>query len=377
MKSVCIFVLGVLFVMFSGSGIMLLPKEQSAEDKIIEGYQRKLKESPDDIETHRAYQNFMRQCGGINNIREEYLGKLKSDPQNPLYYYLYGRLLEGAELERHFKKALELENKSPNPELRFWLYFGLGQFYLDTKRYKEALQNFESGLKLKPDSLDVQHQMALLFYTTDETNKALDSWNKILKINPDYLDAYLGKGILYKGKSNYDSAIKELEIILKKDPTYWKAYEPLIQCYHVKKDYEKAEELRTMIKELYLKQYEYKIDFGYLELIVIDIINIKQKIIIVKERITPFPHPVESRFAYADYYFEVYEEKIDKTPKVIYEVYGYDKEGKREGKDIFRLNRVICEIFSDKAKRETVKEYKEMPSYPALLNEVIEREKDK
>jgi len=366
-----------------GKDLPKLAPEQSPEEKARQErrlYQLKLKENPNDIETHRAYQNFMRQWDGLNDLKDEYIGKLKAEPQNPLYHYLYGRLLDGKELEDAFNKAIELETKSPNPELRFWIYYGLGQFYKDTKKYKEALQNLERTQRLKPDFLDVQHQMALIYYEMNDITEALNIWDKLLKIKPDYLDARLGKGIALKTISNYDNAIQELENILKIDENYWKAYEPLIQCYHAKKDYKKGEELRTKIKELYQKTTVK--DFKRQELIVIDIINIEPKIIVVKERITPCHFSLEARPINADYYFEIYQEGIDKKSKVFYKVlYGIylDAEDKQKNKDVFWLYKVIGEIGSNKAKRESVpvKEYTPMPAYLDLLTEVIGREKGK
>ncbi|MBI5778885.1 MAG: hypothetical protein HZA49_05460 [Planctomycetes bacterium] len=354
----------------------LTPQQETNQKKIAE-YRQKIASNPNDIETHRAYQNFMRQWGGLNDLKEEYLLKMNAEPQNPLYYYLYGRLAEDKELENAFKRALELESKTPNQELRFWVYFGFGQFYLDSKKYKEALQYLDMAAKLRPESLDVLHQTALVHYETDNITEALKIWDKILQNNKDYLDATLGKALIYKSRGMFDNAIKELENILKSDVAFWRAYEPLIQCYHAKQDYKKGEELRAQIKEIYLKRFDQGLNFGYLELIVLDIINIKPKVIIVKERITPFPHSNESRFRYADYYFEVYQEGVDKNPSYIYEIYGNTKRPTKENKETFRLTRVASGISSSQTKREIIREYTSMPSYPDLLNTVTELEKKK
>ena len=351
--------------------------KQAPHEKKIEEYRQKIADNPNDIDLHRSYQNIMRQWGGLNELKEEYLLKLNAEPQNPLYFYLYGRLTKGNELEDSFKRAMDLEAKTPNPELRFWIYFGLGQFYLDTKKYKNAIQYLGMASKLKPDALDVLHQTALVYYEMDNITEAMNLWDKILLANKDYLDAMLGKALIYKSRGIYDNVIKELENILKTDATFWRAYEPLIQCYHAKKDYKKGEELRARIKETYLKRFDYNINFDYLELIAIDIIHLKPKVILVKERITPTPQPYESRFNYADYYFEVYKEGIDKKPSYIYELYGPDEYRKKQDQNIFRLNKVIGDIGSNQAKREKIKEYTSRPSYSILLNDVIEKEQKK
>lgn len=331
--------------------------EQNPKEKALQQYRLTLKENPNDIETHRAYQNLMRQCDGLNILKEEYIVKLKAEPQNPLYHYLYGRLLDGKELEDAFKKAMELETKSPNQELRFWIYFGLGQFYKDTKKYTEAIQNLETAQKLKPNFLDVQHQMALIYYETNNITEALNMWDKLLKIKPDYLDAKLGKGVSYKSQGKYDEAIKELETILKIDEKYLKTYEPLIQCYHAKQNYKKGEELRLIIRDIYSDKHNDFLKTPYL--IIIDIINLNQKVLIVKERINPF-----LKCGWPSLYsFEFYNNGIDKNPYLMFE---YHEERK-----------YLAKYKSDNKEFELIKEYKTMPTYLELLTEVVALEKKK
>ena len=352
--------------------------EQNPNEKVLQQYITKLKENPNDIETHRAYQNLMRELGRKEKVQKEYSAKLQAEPQNPLYHYLYGRLLDGKELEDAFKKAIELETKSPNQELRFWIYFGMGQFYKDTKKYKEALQNLETAQKLKPDFLDVQHQIALVYYDMDNIIRALDIWDRILKINPNYNDARLGKALNFKAKGDYDNAIKELENILKIDETYWKAYEPLIQCYHVKQDYKKGEELRIKIKELYQKTTDN--DFKKQESIVIDILHLKRGIIVVKEWINLYHLLSEEQSAYmvtyTDYSFEIYREGIDKKPGIVYTLYRVYKVPDIS-LDVVRLVKVEVTDKDINPKRSSVKEYKTMPPYLELLTLIMNREKDK
>ncbi len=332
-------------------------QKQGPREKKIEEYHQKLASNPNDIELHRAYQNFMRQWGGINNLREEYLLKLAAEPQNPLYFYLYGRLVEGKELEDSFKRAMALEAKTPNTELRFWLYFGFGQFYLDTKKYKESLQHLEMASKLKPDSLDALHQMALVYYEMDNITAAMKIWDNILQAKKDYSDAMLGKALIYKSRGMYDNAIKELENILRADVTFWRTYEPLIQCYHAKQDYKKGEELRTKIRDIYIKT-----DTDFLKkphLIIIDIINLNQKVLIVKERINPF-----LKCGWPPLYsFKLYNKGIDQEPYLTFE---YDE-----------VQRHLIKLNPNNKESELINAYKENPTYLEMLNLIKELEKKK
>ncbi|MFH1229980.1 MAG: tetratricopeptide repeat protein [Planctomycetota bacterium] len=348
-------------------------EEQSTKEKALQQYRLKLKENTNDIETHRIYQNLMRESGRKDEVQKEYSAKLQTEPQNPLYHYLYGRLLEGKNLEDAFNKALELEKQSPNPILRFWIYYGLGQFYKDSQKYKEALQNLDAASKLKPDLLDIQHQMALVYYEMNNISDALNIWDKLLKIDANYIDARLGKGIVFKSKGDYDNAIKEFGNIITLYESYWKAYEPLIQCYHAKKDYQKGEQLRNKIRELYNKAVMCQ------ELIVIDIINLKKAIIVVKEWLNTYHQLWESKpslVAYSDYSFEIYKEGIDKKPDVVYTLYRVYKVPGISLESV-RLERTEITKKNTEPKLELIQEYKTIPVYLELLTLIMNREKDK
>ncbi|MEW6026202.1 MAG: tetratricopeptide repeat protein [Planctomycetota bacterium] len=341
-----------------------LTPEQEANQKKTAEYRQKLADNPNDIELHRSYQNFMRQLGGLNDLKEEYLLKLNAAPQNPVLYYLYGRLTEGKELEDSFKRVLELEAKTPSPELRFWVYFGFGQYYLDAKKYKEALQYLEMASKLRPDSLDVLHQMALVHYETDNITEAMKIWDNILEVKSDYLDAMLGKALIYKSRGMYDNAITELENILKTDVTFWRAYEPLIQCCHAKQDYKKGEELRNKIREPALKNANFKIS-----ILTIDAVKLDKKIIVAEENIKYEPFSTATKPPYLMYKFRVYLKSINDTPDIIYEI--YDKGCRCEN----RLLIIRKETLNGTTKEKTIKDEAPIHPYSELLNLIKSLEK--
>lgn len=335
-----------------------LTAQKEASQKQISEYRRQLSERPDDIELNRGYQNFIRQQGGLNDLKEEYLLRLNGEPGNPRYYYFYGRLAEGNELEDAFKKGLELEAKTPDQELRFWLYFGLGQFYLDGKKHKESLRHLEQASELRPDSIEALHQQALVHYETENINDALHLWDKILGIKQYHLDAFLGKALIYKSRGMFDHAIKELESILKINAAFWRAYEPLIQCHHAKHDYKKGAELRNKMRSLNAQS-------GKPPIIIIDIIQVKNGFCIVKENIEMSGVALEEHVLFN---FEIYRSKSDKKPGVFYD---YES---RKG-ILFRREKEKAdkEGLLTKSPKEIVSEKK--LNYPELVKLVLEGEK--
>ncbi|MBI4713232.1 MAG: tetratricopeptide repeat protein [Planctomycetes bacterium] len=334
--------------------------ETSKED-LLKQYQSEIAKNPMAIESHRNYQNLMREMGKMDEVKKEYQAKLDNEPNSPLNHYLYGRLLEGAALEKEFSTALELEQKSPDTLLRFWIYYGLAQFYKDGQKWDDAIKYLGDCLKLRPDYTEAQHYSALCVYQKGDIDKAIGQWDKVIAVNPDYADARLGKATALKAQGKFDQAIKELEVIIKKDEAYWNAYEPLIQCHHAKQDYKKAGEIIVEFKNGYSKARHVYKERKY---IVIDLLKLDKKTLIIKQLLwtslymSDIPWP---------YYFEFYDEnQVDKEPNVVYAV-DIKMTDKTYRVEINKKGEPTSETFKDKS----------APTYQKLLDLILAKEKGK
>ena len=129
-------------------------------DKAIETYQALLKLKPNDITAH---QNL-----GIAAYNK--------------------KSMEDA--ETHFRKALEL--KSPGPTAHYYL----GLIFVATKRYPEAVPEFEAAIANGGENLALAHKFLGGLYMNSKPQQAADELEKYLKLDPKAPDADRIKGTI-------------------------------------------------------------------------------------------------------------------------------------------------------------------------------------
>ncbi|MFA5795375.1 MAG: tetratricopeptide repeat protein [Candidatus Brocadiia bacterium] len=247
MRYVFILLVLSLFIVAAGKSVESVAdiEQLSRDGKKVEAaraYSKLINAEPENIEAHRGYQNLMREAGDIERVRKEYLARLEANPDSPLYNYLYGRLMEGAELEKAFLQAIKLDKTF------FWAYYGLGQFYKDNKKYDQAMKYFEDATKVWPEFLEARHWLAMMAYESGDIDRAIAEWAAVLAKKPGYIDAQLGQAIAYKAKGEYIKALDILEPLMM--AKYWKAFEPAIQCYHARANYKPAIQARKQLREM-------------------------------------------------------------------------------------------------------------------------------
>jgi Flp pilus assembly protein TadD len=129
-------------------------------DKASETYQALLKLKPDDMTAH---QNL-----GIAAYNK--------------------KSMEDA--ETHFRKALEL--KSPGPTAHYYL----GLIFVATKRYPEAVPEFEAAIANGGENLALAHKFLGGLYMNSKPQQAADELEKYLKLDPKAPDADRIKGTI-------------------------------------------------------------------------------------------------------------------------------------------------------------------------------------
>lgn len=61
----------------------------------------------------------------------------------------------------------------------------VGKFYFINKKYREALEQFESCLSLDPENEEILLSIGLIHEINNEVEEAKNTYKKILKKNPD------------------------------------------------------------------------------------------------------------------------------------------------------------------------------------------------
>ena len=107
---------------------------------------------------------------------------IEINPKNPTALYLLGTLLneqKSPDCINFYEKCLEINNKS------YLSYNGLGNFYLRTKQYEKAEDNYTKAIEINPKrSATIYKNRAFLKDQQKKTNEAKDDLNSYLKYFP-------------------------------------------------------------------------------------------------------------------------------------------------------------------------------------------------
>jgi thiol-disulfide isomerase/thioredoxin len=149
------------------------PPKGTAEEK--REFRRKLLddalgEQPDDLFVHRQYQRFVKTLGDaeIAAAVEKYRKLLDEHPDDSLYLYLYGLMLEGRntdEAVKLFNRSLEADPANPWPHLELSDIYQYGRL-VDKQRSAEQVTRF---WEICPGSLDSGALDAAIERTSPET----------------------------------------------------------------------------------------------------------------------------------------------------------------------------------------------------------------
>lgn len=96
----------------------------------------------------------------------------------------------------------------------------------------QAIFYFRNCIDIQPDYFDALEQLA---YIEKARNKpdALDYFNSALKIKPQSITALYGRALTYQNNNNFDQAIKDYTTIIELKPNYTDAYFNLGYIHHV------------------------------------------------------------------------------------------------------------------------------------------------
>lgn len=214
----------------------------------IDKYWQVLQEDPENINAHREYQNLMRKAKREEEVRAQYKHFREKEPQSPMWTYLYGRLLQGKDLEDMMNLALKLD---PN---FIWAHHALSVYYVDEGRFEEALKNVEFILAKSNTPAEATRINAAICYSNLKRERQAEEQLRLAKSEfPGSANPPFFMGVLHFNQKKFDEAASELEAALRKDPKFFKAHAPLSQTYHAMKQYDKARTARQRAKDFYAK----------------------------------------------------------------------------------------------------------------------------
>ena len=99
--------------------------------------------------------------------------------------WLYNKLQNYIEAERHLRKAIELGD---NDE---WIYSQLGYNLRSQDRYDEAIENYNRALELGREDSWIYSEIAWVYFLSEKFSEALEYMNKAKELSPVEVDTLL------------------------------------------------------------------------------------------------------------------------------------------------------------------------------------------
>ena len=125
-------------------------------------------------------------------------------------------------------ELLELSEKIKDNDL---LYYAIAKIYKEFPIYKEAIENLQSALNIKPTSLEYLSELADCYCEIGEYNIAQDIITKVLFLNKHFIYAHLLQAKINIKQKKYNEALKIVNNAIKLDNSCAEAYKYQAEIY--------------------------------------------------------------------------------------------------------------------------------------------------
>lgn len=182
------------------------------------------------------------------NAAREFTETLKKDSDNYEANLGMSKLSEKLNFDKdalsYAQKAVEI-----NPTEDSWS--ALATAYINLRDFDYARRIVKEMLELNPESADAYRQLGYMHYLNKEYKKAIEQWDIGLKFKPDSYKTLNNIGSAYSKLGEHDNALKFTRAALKVNPYYPNAYvvlglifKELGRKQEAKEAFERAVELR-------------------------------------------------------------------------------------------------------------------------------------
>lgn len=131
--------------------------------------------------------------------------------QRPAGQYPAAPLITADDI-RHLQDAAKMAKSAA-------AWTALGNAYMDTKQFNEAIEAYQKALALDPKNVDVRVDVGTCYRGAGKPEKALEEYRKALAINPDHINARRNSGVvLLYDLNDRKQAAKEFEKYLQLAP---------------------------------------------------------------------------------------------------------------------------------------------------------------
>ena len=100
----------------------------------------------------------------------------------------------------------------------------LGAVLRDQGKLREALENFDKAIQLKPDFAEAHNNRGIVLEQLGQPDEALTSCNKAIQLEPDNAWAFYNRGIALRALGQLDEALDSYDKAIQLEPDNAEAY---------------------------------------------------------------------------------------------------------------------------------------------------------
>ena len=152
------------------------------------------------------------------------------------------------------------------------LYLGRGFYYNKSKKYVEALKDFDKAIEIDPNYSTAYNNRGIAKHGLKQYEEAIRDNNKAIELDPNDSEAYNIRGVVKNDLKKYEEAIKDYNKAIELDPSYSIAYSnrgtaknDLKKYEEAVKDFDRAIELESIYPQTYRHKGFSLIKLGKLE----------------------------------------------------------------------------------------------------------------
>ena len=120
-----------------------------------------------------------------------------------------------------------------NPDC--WMaHNNLGLLFSNEGRTEEAINQFQEGIRLKPDDAGARYDLGNAFVKQDQIDEAISQYQEAIRLEPDYPDAHNNLGNVLGMKGRIDEAIRQFQEVIRLKPDYADAHYNLGIAFGIK-----------------------------------------------------------------------------------------------------------------------------------------------
>ncbi|MCX7920355.1 MAG: tetratricopeptide repeat protein [bacterium] len=168
-----------------------------------------------------------------------------TQPEQSAIQNLYNQGIELLKQEKYAEATTVFEQYLTTDSTNAKAYYNLGLAYVYLEKYDNAVAAWKKAIELDPEFEAAYYNLGLVYIHPQayRTQEAINTFQTVVKLNPKNYKAYYQLAVGYHRIGKYQEALQALDTVLQLKPDLTTATEFKIQIYQTLRDYPSAIQL--------------------------------------------------------------------------------------------------------------------------------------